>query len=144
MRLILAALLFSGLVFGQLGGSAGVGASVGGASSSPSVSIPVASPVTGAFSYRYYCDVAGGCTVNLPTITSGDIGKTLCATNYTSRSGAMVFQAPASTTIIVRGVASSSAGSVASAGALGDAACVQAVTTTVYMFVGGAGVWVGA
>jgi hypothetical protein len=97
---------------------------------------PISPTATG-----FYFNNHGALTYNLPTITSASIGLQMCFRNDTGISGALTIVAPASTTIDVAGAVKSTPGNLSSAGALGDAACVVAVGTTLYMAYTGPGTW---
>jgi len=103
-----------------------------------STTTPVTVSTTGAY---YFNDSAAAITFNLPTITGGMVGTRWCFTSMSGRTGAVTLHAPAATTIVKDGNSSTSGGNLASAGALGDAACVIAVSTTLYVAYAGAGTW---
>ena len=113
----------------------------GGGGSAPSVTVSTSGPVAVTTSGYYFNNAAGALTFTLKTLASGDVGNTWCFRNYTGKSGAITLTAPASTSIDVLGANGSAAGTLVSAGALGDSVCVTAVTTTEYMAYVGAGTW---
>lgn len=108
-----------------------------GGSSSPYITTAAAMDLS-ASSQTIICDVAGGCTFNLPA-PSGNLKY--CFRNYTGRVGAMTVVAPAGVTIDVDGAVNSTPGNLTSAGALGDSVCVQAVTSIRYFAFPGTGTW---
>lgn len=90
----------------------------------------------------YYFNDYGALTYNLPTITSGLVGAQYCFRNYTGITGILTVQLPASTYIDRNGAIGTVAGHLSSAGALGDAACVVAISTTRYAAYVQSGTWV--
>ena len=107
------------------------------------VTIATSGPVTVTAGGFYFNNAtSGGMTFNLPVITSGTVGAQFCFGNSTTKTGAITLQAPASTYIDNGGTNGSSAGTFVSAGALGDAACVVAVTVTQYKVYPSLGAWV--
>ena len=107
----------------------------------PSVTVSTSGPVTVSSSGYYFNNAAGALTYNLPTITSGTVGSQYCFRNSVTKTGAITLQLPASTFMDLNGANGSSAGTFVSTGALGDSACVVAVTTTQYAAYVGGGVW---
>lgn len=103
------------------------------------VTISTSGPASVGLTGFYFNNAAGALTFNLPTITT--VGSQYCFRNYIGKSGAITLAAPASTYINVRGTNGSAAGTLVSNGALGDSACVVAVTTTQYVAYLGDGVW---
>jgi hypothetical protein len=97
---------------------------------------PISPTATG-----FYFNNHGALTYNLPTITSATVGLQMCFRNDTGISGALTIVAPASTTIDVAGAVNSTPGNLSSGGALGDAACVVAQSTTQYVAYTGSGAW---
>jgi len=100
----------------------------------------VTSPVSPVSGYVFN-NTPGALTVNLPTITSANIGVQICVRNYPTKTGAITLQAPASTYIGKDGANGSAAGTLVSAGALGDAACVVAASATQYIAYISSGAW---
>lgn len=105
------------------------------------LTVSTSSPVTVSTSGYFFNNSAGAMTFNLPTITSALVGRQICFFNDSTRTGAITLQAPASTVINRGGTNGSTAGTLVSAGALGDGACVVAVTTTKYLATISSGTW---
>ncbi len=120
---------------------AGDSLAVGHAALPVPVVISTSSPVTVGRTAFYVCDVAGGCTYNLPAITAANAGMQVCVWNKAGRSGAITFQLPAATQMDVDGVLGTAAATLVSGGALGDAACVVAQEVGVYKGFANAGDW---
>ena len=128
-------------MFACTGSGGTVYAAIGGGAAAPSVTVSTSGPVAVTTAGYYFNNAAGALTFTLKTLASGDVGNTWCFRNYTGKSGAITLTAPASTSIDVLGANGSAAGTLVSAGALGDSVCVTAVTTTEYMAYVGAGTW---
>jgi hypothetical protein len=96
-------------------------------------------PVTG---FHFAHLTAGNAAYVLPAITSDTVSNQMCILNAVAKTGKLKLVAPASTYLGFYGVNGSSAGTLVSNGAAGDAMCVVAVTTTQYMAVPGAGIWI--
>ena len=107
----------------------------------PAVTVSTSGPVTVSAAGYYINNAAGNLTYNLPTITSGLVGSQFCFRNNTAGTGIITLQEPASTQIDAGGAVGSTAGTYVSGGALGDSACVVAISTTLYMAYPGGGSW---
>ena len=105
------------------------------------VTVAASSPQNPAATGFYYNNSAGAMTFNLPAITSATVGLQLCFRNAATRTGALTLRAPSATYIDLNGATGAAAGALVSAGALGDAACVVAVSTTLYAAYPGSGTW---
>lgn len=111
----------------------------------PSQLFPVATatsgPITVTATGFYLNNASANITYNLPAITSSTVGAQYCFRNFTGATGAITLQDPASTHLDNAGAVGSTAGTFVSGGALGDAACVVAVSTTLYMAYPSHGTW---
>ena len=87
-------------------------------------------------------NTSGALTFVLPTITSGLVGSEFCVRNSATKTAALTLKAPASTTIDMSGANGTAAGTMVSGGALADAACVLATSTTTYVAYLQSGAWV--
>lgn len=149
MRLLFVLLIAATAAFGQfnrLGGKPLCSATVTtncvpSANASGNVTVSTSGPVTVSGPGFYYNNASGALTYNLPAITASNIGAKFCFRNLTTRTGAITLQAPASTYIDSAGANGSAAGTLVSGGALGDNGCLQAVTTTQYVWWPGLGTW---
>lgn len=115
----------------------------GGGAAAPTVTVSTSGPVTvaGTGSGFWYNNSSGAITFNLPTITSGMLGYQFCFRNYTSNTGVVTLQSPASTLIDLNGATATAAGTLVSGGAAGDSVCIVPVATTLYMAYVGVGTW---
>lgn len=100
-----------------------------------------ASSINASLSARYLCDRAG-CTFILPVVNSANAGGTVCAINWTGRSGAIVWMLPATTTATMDGIAYGL--SITGSTDLGASSCMQAVGVGEYLFISGKGTWTGS
>lgn len=105
------------------------------------VTISSSSPITVSQGGHYYCDVAGGCTYNIPAILTATIGNEMCFENNTSRSGAITLQMPAATQISLYGTLGTAASTFVSNGLAGDAVCLVAKIVGIYMANPVSGFW---
>jgi hypothetical protein len=103
--------------------------------------IAVSSPQSPTATGFVYNNTAGALTVNLPALTTGNLGIQLCIENDTGRTGAITLQLPAATTISVDGVAGTAGGTLVSGGSLGDRVCVVGKAAGKYMGYVGSGTW---
>lgn len=92
----------------------------------------VTSPYTITKPGIYICDIAGGCTFNLYTITAGLTSSKVWIMQETGRSGSIIVQLPSSTVCDKDGAIGATAGTITSTGALGESALFTAVSTTKY------------
>ena len=105
------------------------------------VLISTSGPVSVIATGFYLNNAAGALTWNLPTIASANLGAQFCFRSLPTKTGALTLKAPASTYIGVGGTNGTASGTLVSSGALGDAACVVAASTTQYLAYVGSGVW---
>jgi hypothetical protein len=106
------------------------------------ITISTSSPVTPSGGGFYLNNSAGNIVYNLPSITTATVGRQYCFRNYTTRTGTITLQLPASTYADVDGANGSAAGTLVSGGSAGDSACVVAASTTQYIAYIGVGAWV--
>jgi len=127
----------------KAGSSVAIGATVLNVTSGVIVplAITTTSPISPAATGFYLNNGSGAVTYNLPAIITATVGLQMCFRNAVTRTGAITLTAPASTYIDVKGANGSAAGTLVSGGALGDSACVVAVSTTQYMAFTGGGTW---
>lgn len=128
---------------GQVPTSTGAGTTY--TAQTPAAVTPTVTLVTSACTISaggfFYNNTSGAMSCTLPTITSGLVGTQFCFRNFTGKTGVITLQEPASTTLDVNGAVASTAGTLVSGGALGDGACVVAVSTTLYAGYIGTGTW---
>lgn len=105
------------------------------------ITISTSGPVTVSSVGFYYNNAAGALTFNLPVITLANIGYQFCFRNSVTRTGAITIQSPAATYIDVDGTNGTAAGTLVSAGALGDSACIVAVSVAQYVAYTNKGTW---
>jgi hypothetical protein len=106
------------------------------------VVISTSSPITVDKTAFYVCDVAGGCTYNLPAVTTSGVTKTqglqACVRNKAGRAGAITFQLPAATQMDHEGALGTAAASAVSTAELGASGCAVAIETGQYQLYPGA------
>lgn len=122
-------ILFFGMAATALAQYSGGGS---GGASKATVTVSTSGPVTVSSAGFYANNAAGALTYTLPAITSGGVGNQYCFLNSVGKSGAITLTAPASTFIVQFGAVGSTAGTLVSGGALGDASCLVAIDTTHY------------